>query len=131
MEALGVYFATLRGTKSRAKLANELGISEMSIMRIEERGQEPKAEALVALVRGLRARWQDVEYLLREAQSIEEGRQLAEQWKHQRDQAETEDERRQALEQLISELEADPRKLDQLIGYGARLREEDQRREVR
>ena len=43
VEALGTYFATLRGAKSRAKLAAELGISEMSIMRIEERGQEPKA----------------------------------------------------------------------------------------
>ena len=55
MEALGVYFATLRGTKSRAKLAAELGVSEMSILRIESRGQEPGPEMLVKLVGQLRA----------------------------------------------------------------------------
>lgn len=131
VEALGTYFATLRGTKSRAKLAAELGISEMSIMRIEERGQEPKAEALVALVRGLKARWQDVEYLLRESTDVDEGRRLAERWQLEMKQAGTKDERHEALQLLIAELEGDPRKIDQLIGYGARLRDEDRRREER
>jgi transcriptional regulator with XRE-family HTH domain len=129
MDALGTYFATLRGSKSRAKLAAEAGISEMSILRIEVQNQEPKAEALVALVGALKARWEDVEYLLKHAKSADEGRQLAEQVQEQLRQAESEDERHQVLQRLIADLEANPQKLDQLIGYGARLLEEDRRRE--
>lgn len=128
MEALGTYFATLRGSKSRAKLAAEAGISEMSILRIEVQNQEPKAEALVALVGALKARWEDVEYLLKHAKSAEEGRQLAERVQEQLLQAEDEDDRHRALQQLIAELETDPRKLDQLIGYGSRLIDEDRGR---
>lgn len=58
----------------------------------------------------------------------ESGRALAEQWKKRLAEAQG-DERRQELERLIAELEADPRKIDLLIGYGERLREESQRSE--
>lgn len=131
MEALGVYFATLRGTKSRAKLAAELGVSEMSILRIESRGQEPGPEMLVKLVGQLRARWEDVEYLLGldKGKGIEEGRQLAENLARQIQQAGAVDARRAALNRLIADLEADPRKIDRLLGYGQRLLEEDRSRE--
>ena len=123
MDALGAYFATLRGSKSRAKLAAELGISEMSILRIEDRGQEPKAEVLVALVKALRANWDHVAYLL-------DPNRNAEEWRSRSQQVETSDERLAMLNRLIADLETDPRKLDQLIGYGARLLDEDRKRET-
>lgn len=80
MLALGAYFAALRGTKSRAALAADIGVSEMSILRIEEKGQEPKAETLNALVRALQARWEDVEALLSDPQAMaDRGKELARQ----------------------------------------------------
>lgn len=80
MMALGAYFAELRGPISRATLAADMGISEMSILRIEEKGQEPKAEMLNALVRALHARWEDVEALLSNPHATpDEGRVLARQ----------------------------------------------------
>lgn len=59
MKALGAYFEVLRGDRGRAALAADVGISEMSIWRIEDGSQEPRAELLNALVRTLRARWSD------------------------------------------------------------------------
>lgn len=80
MLALGAYFAELRGQRSRAAVAADMGVSEMSILRIEEKGQEPKAEMLSGLVRTLRARWDDVEALLSNPRATpEEGRKLAQQ----------------------------------------------------
>lgn len=80
MKALAAYFETLRGLQSRAALASAMGVSEMSIIRIETRGQEPKAEMLNALVRALHARWEDVEALLSNPRAtIDEGRRLAQQ----------------------------------------------------
>src|SRR5687768_13868025 len=77
MDALGAYFAELRGPLSRDALAETIGVSSMSILRIEEKGQEPKAETLNKLVRALHARWEDVEALLSAKVSPEEGRELA------------------------------------------------------
>ena len=80
MQALGAYFEELRGSRSRAALAADIGVSEMSILRIEEKGQEPKAEMLNALVRALHARWEDVEALLSNPRATAgEGRELAQQ----------------------------------------------------
>lgn len=80
MKALGAYFEELRGTQSRDALAAAMGISAMSILRIEEKGQEPKAETLNALVRALHARWEDVEALLSNKRAtVDEGRGLARQ----------------------------------------------------
>lgn len=79
MTALGAYFAELRGPLSRDTLATSMGVSSMSILRIEEKGQEPKAEMLNNLVRALHARWEDVETLLSTKATAEEGRRLARQ----------------------------------------------------
>lgn len=128
--ALGAYFWTLRGDKGRATLALELGISEMSILRIETRGQKPKPETLKKLVAGLRARWEDIDYLadLQDPSSVEEGRKLAEQVRQQFHSGGTVTERKSALQKLATELESDPQKLDQLLDYGRYLRDMDQRR---
>lgn len=80
MEAVAAYLQMLReGRKmSRAKLAAAVDVSEMSIYRIEERGQQPRPELLQALIEALSARWADVEALLTNEQAgEEEGRQLA------------------------------------------------------
>lgn len=78
MEALAAYFSELRGRKSFAAVAAEMGVSEMSVRRIEEKGQEPKAEMLNKIVRALRARWEDVEALLSDKHAkAEDGRRLA------------------------------------------------------
>lgn len=129
MKALSQYFLTLRGTKSRAELAYEAGISEMSILRIEVRGQKPKPDTLKKLVLALHARWEDIDYLLglNGGDEVDEGRKLAERVRFQIHNAPTVEDRRMAIQRLIAELEADPRKLDQLIGYGQRLRDEDRR----
>lgn len=79
MDALGAYFAELRGPLSRDALAETIGVSSMSILRIEEKGQEPKAETLNKLVRALHARWEDVETLLSTKAAAEDGRKLARQ----------------------------------------------------
>lgn len=84
MDALGAYFAELRGSLSRDALAEAVGVSSMSILRIEEKGQEPKAETLNKLVRALHARWEDVEALLSTKATAEEGRQRARQWVEER-----------------------------------------------
>ena len=80
MNALGAYFEALRGSQSREAVAMAAGVSVMSILRIEEKGQEPKAEMLTALVRALHARWEDVEALLSNTRATaDEGRRLAQQ----------------------------------------------------
>jgi transcriptional regulator with XRE-family HTH domain len=79
MDALGAYFAELRGPMSRDALAATIGVSSMSILRIEEKGQEPKAETLNSLVRALHARWEDVETLLSTKATPDEARALARQ----------------------------------------------------
>lgn len=128
---LGAYFWTLRGGRARAALALELGISEMSILRIETRGQQPKPDTLKKLVAGLRARWEDIDYLadLQDPAKVEEARQMAEQVRQQIQSGQTVGDRKRALQSLASELESDPQKLDQLIDYGRYLRGLDRQRE--
>lgn len=129
MKALGAYFEVLRGDRGRAALAADVGISEMSIWRIEDGSQEPRAELLNALVRTLRARWSDVEKLLSDSDATaEDGRQLAISLRSRLEQADSADMRKQEINRLIDELERDPKKLDRLIGYGERLLEEDRER---
>ena len=128
---LGAYFWNLRGDKGRGTLALELGISEMSILRIETRGQKPKPETLKKLVAGLRARWEDIDYLadMHDASQVEEGRRLAMQVRDQVHSGQSADDRKVALQKLADELESDPQKLDQLIDYGRYLRGLDRQRE--
>jgi transcriptional regulator with XRE-family HTH domain len=79
MVAASAYLQTLReGRKvSRAKLAAQLGVSEMSIWRIEEEGQEPKAEFFMALVKALGGDPNHLLRLLTEDATQEEGERLA------------------------------------------------------
>ena len=129
--ALGAYFWTLRGARSRADLAAEMGVSEMSILRIETQGQKPKTDMLKKLVAALHARWEDIDYLadLKGSSQAEEGMRLAEQVRSQLKSADTPSDRKTVIQSLIKELEDDPRKLDQLIDYGRYLRSQDQRHE--
>lgn len=128
---LGAYFWALRGDKGRATLALELGISEMSILRIETQGQQPKPDTLKKLVAGLRARWEDIDYLagLQDSSQVEEGRKLAEQVRQEIQSGQSVGDRKRTLQNLANELESDPQKLDQLIDYGRYLRGLDRQRE--
>lgn len=62
---------------SRAKLAGMLGVSEMSVFRIEKQGQRPEPELLARLVRVLSLRWDDVERALLGEISSDEVHQIA------------------------------------------------------
>lgn len=79
MEAAAAYFQARRKRLgwSRARLATELGITEMSVYRIEAQGQRPEPELLARLVRALRARWDFVERLLLDEATAVEAEQLA------------------------------------------------------
>lgn len=79
MEAAAAYFQARRKRLgwSRAKLATELGVSEMSVYRIEEKGQRPEPELLARLVRALKARWEDVERLLLDEVAFDQAESLA------------------------------------------------------
>lgn len=118
MRALGAYFEELRGTQSREALAATMGISVMSILRIEEKGQEPKAEMLNNLVRTLQARWDDVEVLLSNKHATaEEGRRLARQRVEERAREIAErvpDEDADEVLRFVQRLRANPKALREL-----------------
>lgn len=66
MTAVAAYFVTLRKQQNitRSGLAKRIGTTEMTILRIEEEGQEPRAELLAALANALNAEWDVVQGLL-------------------------------------------------------------------
>lgn len=67
---------TLKWT--RAKLALELGISEMSVYRIERQGQQPEPELLARIVTTLQGSWSTVrDLLLSETATNEDGQRAA------------------------------------------------------
>ncbi len=80
MQAVGAYFQELRDARneSRAAVASALGVTENTIWRVETGRQEPGASLLIALVRYLHARWEDVQALMarNDAQAID-GKQAA------------------------------------------------------
>jgi transcriptional regulator with XRE-family HTH domain len=124
MQAAAAYFQTLREQQglSRARLALQLDITEMSLYRIEEQGQEPKAELLMKLVRALGANIDHVYNLFADDATPADGRRLALQWLlHEPSE---EERRRAALLAVAESLINDPQKLDRLLGYADRLREE-------
>lgn len=61
------YITTLRAAKgwSRARLADAVGTTEMSILRIEKHGQEPGGGLLVRLIETLEGSWDIVTRLVR------------------------------------------------------------------
>lgn len=132
MIAVGAYIRVLREGRglSRAELASAIGTHESQLYRIEKGDQDSRGSLLFTIIKELRGDIQDVYRLMTAANaSADEGRQLADRVQDQLRQAESEGERHQVLQRLIADMEANPQKLDQLIGYGARLLEEDRRRE--
>lgn len=124
MEAAAAYLRAMRDHAgfSRGKLAAELGVSEMSIWRIEEDGQEPKAELFTRFVSTVRARWEDIEALMANPAATEEdGRRLAD-MAHAAAQM-TDEELDEAIG-LFESLKSDPGALARWLGYGQRLADE-------
>jgi len=66
MMTLATYLLDLRTRRrlSRARLADLVGTTEMSILRIETKGQEPSGPLLVKLVNALGASWDVVTRLV-------------------------------------------------------------------
>jgi plasmid replication initiation protein len=139
IEAVGGYLRALvlaQPDLSYASVCRAAGVKTNYLSRLGIGGKnstkEPSARVLLKLVRAARGRIEDLEQLLySETATIEEGRKLGESTAAALRAAPNEDARRQVLERLIADLEANPQKLDQLIGYGSRLIEEDRRREGR
>ena len=131
MTAVGAYIRELREVRglSRADLAARVKTHESQIYRIEKGEQDSRGSLLFAIIEALQGNVQDVYQLMRSggAVDVDEARKLADSVREQIRAAPTVEDRRDAINRLVSELEADPRKLDQLIGYGQRLRDEDRR----
>lgn len=139
IEAVAAYLRALvegQPDLTLARVSRAAGVSANYLSRLgtdtKNKTKEPSARVLLKLVRAARGKVEHLEELLySDTATPEEGKYLAERWRADMRQASSEDERRQILDRLIAELESDPRKLDQWIGYGARLRDEDQQREGR
>jgi transcriptional regulator with XRE-family HTH domain len=128
MKAVGSYLRALReaGRIGRGALARELGTDDSQIERIEKGQIDTRGSLLFAFIHAVRGNAEHImQLLLADAASEEEGRALAEVWlaEARGDPAALDERRRRALS-LIDDLLADPRALDQLLGYGDRLREE-------
>lgn len=67
MVNVSTYLTTLRAAKglSRARLADMVGTTEMSILRIEKQGQEPGGPLLVRLIEVLNGSWDVVTRLVK------------------------------------------------------------------
>jgi hypothetical protein len=139
IEAVGGYLralVTAQPDLSYASVCREAGVKPNYLSRLgtghKHSTKEPSARVLLKLVRAARGKIEDLEELLySETATVEEGRKLAESTVAALRAAPNGDERHQVLQRLIAELEVNPQKLDQLIGYGSRLLDEDRRREAR
>lgn len=133
VNAAGAYLWELRVKRrlSRNEVAAAIraqtgeGTNYVQVMRIEK-GQPTKTEVLDAFVDFVRGDVKKVMSLLRDPDATEEmGRSAAMEWFKQN--GATPDEReakRQQAIALIDDLLPDPEKIDRLLGYGERLREE-------
>lgn len=135
MNAVTAYIRQLRKDRhmSRAKVAMLAGVSENTVYRVERNEQEPSGPLLVKLVAAVRGHFDDASQLVLDADADESvGIERARQWlsgSQQSDitqlmQAVPSDQVTEAIA-ILEELQSDPQKMDRLIGYGQRLREED------
>lgn len=133
VNAAGAYLWELRKQRrlSRDEVAAAIraqtgeGTNSVQVMRIEK-GQPTKTEVLDAFVDFVQGDIKKVMSLLRDPESTEQmGRNAAIEWFKQG--VATPDEReakRQQAIALIDDLLSAPEKIDRLLGYGERLREE-------
>lgn len=127
MLAAGAYLRLLREGRglTRASLARQLSTDDTQVERIEKGRIDTRSSLLFAFIREVRGSADQVMLLLLDdAAGEEQGRALAEAWLEPGDAAAGEDVRRRRALALIDDLLADPQKLDRLLGYGDRLREE-------
>lgn len=128
MKAVGSYLWILREAEriGRGALAQQLHTDDSQIERIEKGKIDTRGSLLFAFIRAVRGNVEHVmALLLDEAATEADGRELAKAWlRVMPADPEALDERRRRLQDLVDELLANPHLLDQLIGYGYRLREE-------
>ena len=126
MQAAMMYLRVLREARklSQADIARAAGVESKQVYRWEKGESEPSASGLAAFVYAVRGNIQEVMRLILNDDSTEDmGRQLARAILEQGPPAAREQRRLQAIA-LIDSLLADPQKIDRLLGYGERLREE-------
>lgn len=127
VEAVGVYFdrlIALKGLKVKA-VSEQAGVKPGYISRLISRGiKEPGASTLRAINDAVGGSWEHVGVLLQEKATTTQAKLLAEQWLHNSASPEQPLDAMHTLQGLVAELETDPRKIDQLLGYATRLRDE-------
>lgn len=132
MQAAGAYLRALRDADgaTQQEIADRLGISLKTVQRIEGGDGRTLAPTLAAFVTAVKGNAGHVLALINSVDATTEAAErLATEWHAEQakfDQAER-NARTARAQALIAELEADPRKLDRLLGYGERLIEEDRR----
>jgi transcriptional regulator with XRE-family HTH domain len=83
MEAVGAYLMELRTQKgiTREQIADATGVTVMTIFRIEERDQEPKAGIFAGIVKHVGASWDEVQRLLLDPRATgADGKAAARRW---------------------------------------------------
>lgn len=130
MKATGMYLRVLReeNVGGRGVLAKLLRTDDSQIERIEKGQIDTRGTLLARFTRAVGGDWQTVgDLLLRDDDTEDTGRDAARNWLSRKHlSSEQRASYRERLLQLLSELESNPQKVDQLLGYADRLREEDQ-----
>jgi transcriptional regulator with XRE-family HTH domain len=126
MQAAMTYLRVLREARklSQADIARAAQVESKQVYRWERGESEPSASSLAAFVQAVRGNIEEVMRLILSTDATEDmGRQLARAILEQGPPDEREQRRQEAIA-LIDSLLADPEKIDRLLGYGERLREE-------
>lgn len=128
MQAAMMYLRVLRESHklSQADIARAARVESKQVYRWERGESEPSASGLAAFVEAVQGNIEEVKQLILSDATESAGQQLAERWYASNNQAlpDERERRRQRAIALIDDLLGDPQKLDQLLGYGARLQEE-------
>jgi len=124
-EAVGIYMRVLREVRDigRIPLAQELGIDSQQIERLEKGMATPLSSFLFVLNQALQGNLDQVNELFLDPEATEDtARQYALAWAAQRRFQEADLAR---WDQLFAQIQDDPHKLELLIRYAERLRDEE------
>jgi len=135
MRASGIYLRVLREARysNRQLLADELGVDDSQIERVEKGLHSTRSPFLFAFIRAVRGNpYHVIRLVLKKDATEEEARALARDWLDRGAHLsfDEQEERRKRASALIDELFGDPRKLDKWMDYGAQLLEQDRRRDT-
>lgn len=130
MQAAMVYLRSLREGQelSQADVARSVGVESKQVYRWERGESAPSGGRLIAMVRALRGRFEDVEHLLLDSDDgvvqAEVARALAEDRIEELRHKVVEDERASRVCEISAALRPHPTQFDRWLGYGERLLDE-------